>query len=182
MWPLKMFWKREFFPEIRSCGRAEVCPWATAGAAWCELFHRNIFSSNLTAVWCDRGLFLQLGKYRVCVFSFFFRWRRRAPDTWRGGGWWVSPAMAPPHSHTLPGVSVWRRAPMDMNNGPTYCVIFASRHRWPVGSTRGEAQACPHRGCQGDRWALCDVHVTGATGIWWVGCAVVWCYHWKQNF
>ena len=145
VWPLKMFWKREFFPEIRSCSRAEVCLWATAGAAWCELFHRNIFSSNLTAVWCDRGRFFVLVFFSarkvsisVCVLSFF-RWRRRAPDTWGGGGWWVRPAMAPPHSHTLPGVSVWRRAPMDVSNGTTYCVISASRHRWPAGRTRGRS-------------------------------------------
>lgn len=53
------------FPKIRGCSGAEVCLWATAGAAWCRLcFHWNIFSVKLTAVCCF--CFYNLEIIRLC--------------------------------------------------------------------------------------------------------------------
>lgn len=52
------------FPKTRGWTGAEVCVWATAGAVWCRLFHRNIFSVQLAAVWCDQVCFYNLESVR----------------------------------------------------------------------------------------------------------------------
>ena len=128
-------------------------------------------------------VFLQLGKYLLVCVCFRFSVEEEEPLIPEGVGGGGSGPPWRPHTHT--------RSPVCRCDGG---------HRWTWATERptasslprdtgdrpaargGEARACPYRGCQGDRWALCDVHVTGATGIWWAGCAVVFSPDWKQNF
>ncbi len=150
------------FPKIRGCSGAEVCVWAAAGAAWCRLFHRNIFSVKLSAVWCDRVCFYTPGKVsvRVCVCvcvcvcaCFNFPLKKTRP-CYLGGS-------APP----------WRPRTHRRTHSPVCRPDWGHRWTWatagPTASSlprvtgdrsrlhAGEARSCPDQGRQGGRWELC---------------------------
>lgn len=133
LWLLKMFWKSVFSSKVPKLlqRRERLClshSWRSLmwgfsiGTVSVQSSQLSDVSAFVFTTWCSGGL---------CVCWSFPLHETR--PRYLGGGGGVSPAMAPTHLRTL--------------DARDYCVISASRHRWPESPARGRTR-------QADRWGL----------------------------